>query len=184
MVGPGRKYLISLLFDKGVLSGLLLKFELLWLFSFVSVFGPGIEHSILLLLTTGLRTSSSLLFKFELLPLFVKQLVLLFVLAHLLSEPVFAQHCSLPALRMLSFLMLQFVPVSSLSVPTLMQFIFNILTIQCLTCLVMLLHFWELLRNAFFHLPLFSISTLHLPNCVIVVQLYVLSLVASFVAGS
>ena len=71
LLGPGRKYLISLLFDKGVLSGLLLGFQLPWLFAFLSVFGPGIEDSISLLLTTGLRTSSGLLFKFELLPLFV-----------------------------------------------------------------------------------------------------------------
>ena len=33
-LGPGRKYLISLLFDKGLLSGLLLKFEWPWLLVF------------------------------------------------------------------------------------------------------------------------------------------------------
>ena len=102
LLGPGRKYSISLLFNGGVLSALLLKFELPWLFAFVSVFGPGIEHSISLLFTVGLRTSSGLLFKFELLLLFVQQFVLLFVLAQYLSRPVFAQHCSLPALKMLS----------------------------------------------------------------------------------
>ena len=48
----------------------------------------------------------------------------------------------------------------------------------------MLLHLQEQKENAFLCLLLFSISTLHLLNCVIVVQLYVLSLVACFVAVS
>ena len=39
LLGPGRKYSISLLFNKWVLSGLLLKFELPWLSVFVSLFG-------------------------------------------------------------------------------------------------------------------------------------------------
>ena len=44
LLGPRRKYLIPLLFNKEVSSGLLLKFELLRLFAFISV--PGIEHFI------------------------------------------------------------------------------------------------------------------------------------------
>ena len=108
-----------------VLSSLSLKFQLPWLFAFVSVLGPGIEHSISLLLTIGLRTSCGLLFKFELQPMFVKQLVFLFVLPQLLPGPVFAQDCSFPAARMLSFLMFQFEPFPPLSVPIVFQFIFN-----------------------------------------------------------
>ena len=54
------------------------------------------------------------------------------------------------------------------------------LIIQCWACLIMPLHFQKLQRKyIFLHLSLFSISTLHLPNCVIVMQLYVLSLVPS-----
>ena len=45
-------------------------------------------------------------------------------------------------------------------------------------------HFLELQRNVFLCLSLFSISTFHLPNCVIVVWLYVLSLVASLADAS
>ena len=52
-------------------------------------------------------------------------LVLLFVLAQLLSGPVFAQHCTHPATRTLSSLSMQFAPFSSFSVPIVLQFIFN-----------------------------------------------------------
>ena len=149
--GTGRKYSTSLLFDKEVLSGLLLKFELLWLFTFVYVLQPRIEHSMSLLLTFGWRTSSGLLLKFELLPLFVYQLVLLFVLAKLLSGPVFAQHCSLPVLRMI-------LAFSSFFVPIVLQFIFNMFNNSMSGMPNDTFSFLETTKKMhFLHLSLFSI---------------------------
>ena len=69
LLGPGGKYLISLLFGKGVVYGLLFKFELLSLFVFVSLLGPGREYLIPLLLTIGRKALYGLLFEFELLTL-------------------------------------------------------------------------------------------------------------------
>ena len=141
------------------------------------MFGPGIEHSISLLLTVGLRASWNLLFKFELLPLFVKQLVLLFVLSQLLPGPVFAQHCSLPTPRTLSFLMLQFVPFFSISIPIVLQFIFEMFNNSMSGMPNNASPFPGTTKKMhFLCLSLFSVSTLHVPNCVTVVQLYVLSL--------
>ena len=93
-----------------------------------------------------------------------------FVLAQILSRPVFVQHYSLPAPRMLSFLTLQFAPFSSFSVPIVLQFIFKMFNNSIS----------GMPYNAspspgtakkmhFLHLLLFSISILHVPYCVIVV---------------
>ena len=87
-------------------------------------------------------------------------------------------------MRALSLLILQLVPFFSFSVPIVLQFIFEIFN-NSMSAMP---------KNAspspgtrkkmhFLHLLLFYISTLHLPNCVVAVQLYILCLVASFVAA-
>ena len=53
------------------LYGLLFKFELLPVFVFVSLLGPGRKYLISFLLPTGKKALQSLLFKFELPPMFV-----------------------------------------------------------------------------------------------------------------
>ena len=54
-----------------MLYGLLFKLEILSLFVFVSLLGPGREHIISFLLTIGRKTLYGLLFEFQLPPLFV-----------------------------------------------------------------------------------------------------------------
>ena len=88
-----------------------------------SQLGPGRKYSILLLLTIGMN--ALMLFKFELLPLFVQHFELLFVSVQLLSGPVFAQHCFLPALQVIGMFVLQFTSLSSFSVPIVLQLIYS-----------------------------------------------------------
>ena len=106
-------------------------------------------------------------------------------LAKLLSEAVFAHQCSLPVPWMPSYLMLQLALFPSLSVHIVLQFIFNMFNNSMSGMPKNLFPFPQTTEKmVFLCLSLFSFSTLHLPNCVIVIQLYVFSFVASFVVTS